>query len=60
MVRRKFIQSQIAMKTIAAILLAIALSGCGIPVAIRVPGQHGTYGYSSKSGLSIELQRAFK
>lgn len=48
------------MKTIAVILLSIALSSCGIPVAIRVPGQYGTYGYSSKSGLSIELHHAFK
>ena len=48
------------MKTIAVILIAIALSGCGIPVAIRVPGQFGTYGYSSKAGLSIELHHAFK
>lgn len=48
------------MKTITVIILAIALSGCGIPVAIRVPGQYGTYGYSSKSGLSIDLNHAFK
>jgi len=59
MVRRIILQSKIAMKTIA-ILLAIALSGCGIPVAIRAPGQYGTYGYSSKTGLSIDLHHAFK
>ena len=43
-----------------AVLLAIALSSCGIPVAIRAPVQYGTYGYSSKTGLSIDLQHAFK
>jgi len=48
------------MKTIATICLAIALSGCGTPVAVRVPGQYGTYGYSSKAGISIDLNRAFK
>ena len=48
------------MKAIATICLAVALSSCVTPVAIRVPGQYGTYDYSSKAGISIELKNAFK
>lgn len=43
------------MKTLTIIILAALVASCGIPVAIAVEGQHGTYGYSSKSGLSATI-----
>ena len=41
---------------LGAVLIALAaLTGCtGYPVAIRVQGNHGVYGYSSKGGVTIE------
>jgi hypothetical protein len=39
----------------AALVAAMLLSQCGIPVAIVVQGQYGQYGYSSKSGLTATI-----
>ena len=44
------------MKTIIILILAGLLASCGIPVAIGVQGEHGTYGYSSKGGLTVNLR----
>ena len=43
------------MKTLAIIILSALVTSCGIPVAIVVEGQHGTYVYSSKSGLTATI-----
>jgi hypothetical protein len=43
------------MKTIAIIITAALVASCGIPVAIVVEGQHGSYGYSTKGGLTATI-----
>lgn len=43
------------MKILTTIILAALVASCGIPVAVVVDGQYGTYGYSSKSGLTAEI-----
>ena len=48
------------MNKIAILCLAIALSSCGTPMDIRTSNEYGTYTYSSKRGLSVEVIRAFK
>jgi len=49
-------------KTLLLLLLtaALALTSCaGIPpIAIRVEGKHGSYGYSSKGGLTADIHAA--
>lgn len=43
------------MKTIIAIIM-IALIGCAeMPVTLSVEGQHGSYSYSAKRGIEIEV-----
>ena len=42
----------------ALLLVAImALTSCAAlpPIAVSVQGQHGTYGYSAKRGVEIEI-----
>lgn len=60
--RQRNTRSLLGVLTWALIIYAALffVTSCAVPVAIRVPGQFEKYGYSSKSGLSIELQRAFK
>jgi hypothetical protein len=42
----------------SAILAAIlALTGCGIPVAIAVQGEGASVGYSSKGGITVTVQK---
>jgi len=36
-------------------IFSALVASCGIPVAIIVEGQHGNYGYSSKSGVAITI-----
>ena len=48
------------MNKIAILCLAIALSSCGTPMDIRTSNEYGTYTYSSKRGLSVEVIHAFK
>jgi hypothetical protein len=48
------------MNKIAILCLAIALSSCGTPMDIRTSNEYGTYTYTSKRGLSVEIIRAFK
>jgi hypothetical protein len=51
------------MKTIACILAVVALSSCGIPIALRADytdpdsGLVIGGGYSSKGGLEIEVSK---
>ena len=48
------------MKTIALLIILAALTSCaGLPpIAIRVEGKHGFYGYSSKSGITADIHAA--
>ena len=48
------------MNKIAILCLAIALPSCGMPMDISTSNEYGTYTYSSKRGLSVEVIRAFK
>jgi len=48
------------MNKIAIFCLAIALSSCRTPMAIRTSNEYGNFTYSSKRGLSVEIIRAFK
>ena len=48
------------MKTIAVLCLVIALSSCGTPMDISTSNEYGTYTYSSKRGLSIQVIHSFK
>jgi hypothetical protein len=48
------------MNKIAILCLAIALSSCGTPMDIRTSNEYGTYTYSSKRGLSVEVIHSFK
>jgi hypothetical protein len=42
----------------SALLAAIlALTGCGIPVALVVEGEGASVGYSSKGGLIVSVQK---
>ncbi len=48
------------MKNLSCFLLILTLSSCaGYPVAIRVQGRHGTYGYSAK-GITIDIHPSNK
>lgn len=43
------------MKTIIAIIM-IALTSCAeMPVSVGVQGEHGSYSYSAKRGIEIEV-----
>jgi len=42
----------------SAVLAAIiALTSCGIPVAIAVQGEGASVGYSSKGGITVTVQK---
>jgi hypothetical protein len=46
---------KILISILAIIAAALTAPSCGIPVAIVVDGQHGSYSYSSKSGLTATI-----